>query len=152
MDLVELLETRRDEILMDANLSLSRSHLVHYNATGRQERQRRLQTLYDLALQSVKSRHLETMRCYVEAIAQERYAVGFDLYEVQMAFNVLEEAIWRQIIEMMPAGNLAEAIGLVSTVLGAGKDTLAQSYVAQACKTKAPSLNMMAMFEGTDGV
>lgn len=40
MDLVELLETRRDEILMDANLALSRSHLVHYDAAGRQERQR----------------------------------------------------------------------------------------------------------------
>lgn len=100
----------------------------------------------------MKSRHLETMRRYVEAIAQERYAAGFDLYEVQMAFNVLEESIWRQIMEMVPAGNLAEAFGLVSTVLGAGKDTLAQSYVAQACQTKAPSLNMMAMFEGTDGV
>ena len=46
---------------------------------------------------------------------------------------------------------LAESLGLISTVLGAGKDTLARTYVSLASKTKAPSLNLQSLFSGTQG-
>ena len=39
--------------------------------------------------------------------------------------------------------------GLVSTALGIGKDGLARGFVARATKTKAPSLDLRALFSGT---
>ena len=79
---------------------------------------------------------------------EKRYTAGFDLWEVQTAFNVLEEAIWVRVFKSVPPDALAEALGLVSTVLGAGKDTLARKYVSLASKTKAPSLNLQSLFSG----
>ncbi len=47
-----------------------------------------------------------------------------------------------------PPDELAEALGLVGTVLGAAKDALARAYVSLAGKSKAPSLDLSALFEG----
>ena len=46
----------------------------------------------------------------------------------------------------------AESLALVSTVLGAGKDRLAQTWVSLATSTQAPALDMAALFRGTEGV
>jgi hypothetical protein len=77
---------------------------------------------------------------------------GFDLWEVQTAFNVLEETIWRCILNEMQPEEYAEALGLVSTVLGTGKDTLARTYVTLASKTKTPFFNVQHLFNGTEGL
>ena len=41
--------------------------------------------------------------------------------------------------------------GDVGTVLGAGKDALARKYVSLATQTRTPSLNLQALFSGTEG-
>ena len=38
---------------------------------------------------------------YAQQIAKERYADKFDLQEVQSAFNMLEEVIWKTITTEM---------------------------------------------------
>jgi hypothetical protein len=48
----------------------------------------------------------------------------------------------------MPAEDQAEALGLVGTVLGCGKDLLARQYVSLATKTHTPSLDLHALFAG----
>jgi hypothetical protein len=68
---------------------------------------------------------------------------------VQTAFNVLEEAMWRKIVAVTPPEHLAEAIGLLTTVLGAGKDALARTYVALATNQHVASLDLGALFQGT---
>lgn len=147
MNLIELLEQNKEKILQEANAGLERAHLTHYERAGSEIGQQRLRMLYELVLQSVKGRNLKAISDYVAQIAQERFAAGYDLYEVQVAFNVLEEACWKQIIAEVPATELAQALGLVGTVHGAAKDKLAVTYVSLASQTKSPSLNLMALFQ-----
>jgi hypothetical protein len=45
-----------------------------------------------------------------------------------------------------------QTLGVVSTILGAGKDALAREYVSLATNAHAPSLDLRALFAGTDGV
>jgi hypothetical protein len=113
--------------------------------------QQRVQTLYDLVVKCVRERNLTPMRVSAKAVAAERFASGFDLWEVQTAVNVLEEAIWLRILKELQPSQFAEALGLVSTVLGASKDTLARTYIGLVSKTHAPSLNMQSLFAGTNG-
>jgi len=49
----------------------------------------------------------------------------------------------------VPPERLAESLGLVSTVLGTGKDRLARTYVTLATRTQAPALDLHALFRGT---
>lgn len=89
---------------------------------------------------------------YASKIAEERFQSGFDLFEVQTAFNVLEEIIWKKIINELPPQDYAEALGMISTVFGAGKDMLATTYVSLASKIKTSSMDYRALFAGTDGI
>jgi hypothetical protein len=56
--------------------------------------------------------------------------------------------MWRRIVAAAPPADLAEAVGLLSTVLGFGKDTLARTYVALATRSHVPSLDLSALFAG----
>jgi hypothetical protein len=91
------------------------------------------------------------MIAHAEGIARERFEAGFDLWEVQTAFNVLEEAIWVRILKELAPTDFAEALGIISTVLGVGKDTLARRYVSLASRSRVPTLNLQSLFTGTEG-
>ena len=149
MNLHQLLSTQANDIISDAQASITRAQLAHYKQSGNEHTHQRLKALYTLTTRAVKEKNLGPMIAHAETIARERFEAGFDLSEVQTAFNVLEEAIWMRILKEVPSSELAEALGLISTVLGAGKDTLARTYVTLSSKSKAPSLNLQSLFAGT---
>ncbi len=152
MELMKLLRDSSDEILTAASEAVERSHLRNYERAGKDQTHQRLKALYVLTSRAVKERNLGPMIPYAENVAHERFAAGFDLSEVQTAFNVLEEAIWTRIVKSVPPAEYGEALGLVGTVLGAGKDALARTYVTLASKTRTRSLNLQSLFSGTEGV
>jgi len=151
MHLIELLQDHREEIVDAAFHAMKRTHLKHYEEMGESKTYERLHVLHGLLLRCVAERNMGPMIGHAETIGRERFTLGFDLYEVQTAYNVLEEAIWVRVLKDLDPQEMAEALGLVSTVIGAGKDTLARTYVSLASRTKAPSLNLQSMFAGTDG-
>jgi hypothetical protein len=149
MDVIGTLEGGATEIIDEASAALDRSHLFHYERAGAEEDRRCLQGMFDAVVDGIKDRQLASIARYADAMARDRYSAGFDIGEVQTAFNVLEEAMWRRIVMATPPDQLAEAIGLLSTVLGAGKDALARAYVSLATSKHVPSLDLGALFEGT---
>lgn len=138
-----------DDVLADAEQSILRAHLAHYESAGVVEVRDRLRRLYELLTACVEERRLAPIVAHAESIARARFNAGFDLREVQCAINVLEEAVWKRIMADVPPAELANALGLVGTVLGGAKDALAREYVTLASKTRSPSLNLMALFDGT---
>jgi hypothetical protein len=151
MDLYTFLHDRTTAILTEAQVAVERTNLRHYREAGPEHTHQRLRALLVLTTRAAKDRNLGPMIAHADEVARERFSSGYDLWEVQTAFNVLEEAIWSRIIKELPATDFASALGLVSTILGAGKDTLARRYVSLATKTRAPSLDMRSLFTGTEG-
>ena len=151
MDLVELLERDAESIVAEASAALDRSQLEHYRVAGRAVGHERLAELFRLTVAGIQTRSLVPVMDYMAAVADDRFHAGYNIREVQIAINVLEEAIWNDIVANTPPDELARSLGLVSTVLGAAKDSLARAYVSLASKTKAPSLDLSALFEGSAG-
>jgi len=109
----------------------------------------RLRVLYEVLEASARGRSVLPMVKHSERVARERHDGGFDLAEVLTAFNVLEEALWRQITKLVPPREYPDAFGLVSTILGAGKQALALQYVALARQSGTPALDVDALFAGS---
>jgi len=151
MDLSLFLHDRMNANIASAEETIRRAHLRNYEKEGAEHVHQRLKALYVLTVRAVKERNLGPMVAHADTIARERFNAGYDLWEVQTAFNVLEEVIWSTIMKELPPVEYAEALGLVSTILGTGKDTLARRYVTLASKSKAPSLNLRSLFTGTEG-
>jgi hypothetical protein len=152
MDLAALLLESESSILDEAFSVLDRSHVTHYEAAGEAFTRQKLAELFRLVVSEIGARDLAAMSRYSDHIATERFNQGFDISEVQAAFNALEQAMWRRMVAQTPPDELAEATGLLSTVLGFGKDALARKYVSLASHRHVPSLDMSALFGGTETV
>ncbi len=148
MELVSSLESSRDEVVRDASRALTRAHLPHYDAAGPQGSFERVSALFDLVLVCLRGRTLVPVASHAQRVAEERFTAGYDIAEVQTAFNVLEETIWRVVIARLAPEHVVEAAGMIGTVLGAGKDTLARSWVSLATRQHVPTLDLAALFDG----
>ena len=151
MDVVSLIRRDGDSVVDDAATQVIAARLPHYEGDEAATRTR-LEALLNRLLESIETRDVSGLLAWASSLARERYEAGFDLSEVQAAFNALEEVVWRRILAEVPPGSMAEALGLVSTALGAGKDALGRAYVSLASQAHAPSLNLSRLFDGTDGV
>jgi hypothetical protein len=147
MELHKLLSDQSGELLDTACSSLSRAHLKSYTCSEESENRKRLAKLLDLTIECISRKKLMPMLKYIEEIARERYYAGFDFTEVHSAINVLEETLWKKINSTPGYENPGEALGLVSTVLGAAKESLARTYISLVSKTRAPALDLNAIFE-----
>lgn len=151
MNLTQMLLEQSHDIVEEACGAMARSHARNYDKAGPEHIHQRIKALYVLTQRGVKEKNLGPMIAHADAVARERFGAGYDLWEVQTAFNVLEEVIWTRVLRTLAPVEYGEALGLVSTVLGAGKDTLARRYVTLASKAKAPSLNLQSLFTGIEG-
>jgi hypothetical protein len=152
MGIEELLQRNKGVVVDRSFRKAERAHLSHYEATGTAVLRQRLSALLGLTIEAVKHRDVSPMVKHAEKIARERFVSGYDLSEVQTGFNVLEETIWEVVLEEMEPSDYAEALGLASSALGAGKDALARAYVSLASRSKAPSMDLRWTFEGTDAL
>lgn len=150
MNVAELLEQHRASIVDTAEAALGRAHARHYESAGANEARRRLEALFDGVLAAAESRDLGDMLAYSRALAAQRFSAGYDLSEIQTAFNALEESMWGCLLSELRPDQLAEPLALVSTILGASKDALVREWVCLATHSHTPSLDVRALFAGTD--
>jgi hypothetical protein len=150
MDLATMLLGAESQVLDEAQATLQRSNAHHYEAAGDLFTRDRLADLFKLVVQAIRDRDLGPVGAFSDQVAVERFNAGFDVSEVQAAFNALEVAMWRHVVSGGSDVDLVEAVGLLSTVLGFGKDTLARQYVSLASKRHVTSLDMSALFRGTN--
>ncbi len=149
VQLSKLLNNKSKAIIDEATEALARTPLKHYRASSAKQNRERLTNLLSLTSESIKSKNLIPMIEYAQQIAKERYEDKFDLQEIQSAFNLLEEIIWKKITVDMSPADYPEAFGLTSTVLGAGKEALAVEYVSLVSNRKdVKSLDLSNLFQG----
>lgn len=150
LELPLVLDRERGSIIAAA-LDAIRHSRTHYGAAAPDETQRRLESLYDELSRAVSRCDLASINQYARDLGAARFRAGYDLSEVQSAFNALEEATWSTLCARLQPDQLAFSLGLVSTVLGAAKDALAMEYVSLASRTHVRSLDLRALFSGDAG-
>lgn len=146
--LVEFLEREREHVLTESVLALSRWRLAHYEADGEALLKDRLGRFYDAVTQAVSRRSLTAVERHIEALASERFQAGYELREVQTAFNMLEEVTWGRLVAEFRREDLPEALGMIATVIGLSKDALARAYLGLAAHVGAPAADLDALARG----
>ena len=138
METSAVLASAQDRVVSDVVASLGRRDQAHHHASSPEQRRREVRHLFELVLRCVQEGSAEPIITPAEQIAADRFAGGADLAEVQGAFNILEEVLWRHVAGTFAGDQRVEALGLVNAALGAGKDALARTYVALASRAASP--------------
>ncbi len=149
MDVYAVLRDQTTEILDDAVHTLRTAHFAHYESWGEQLTRESLGDLYEHIMISLHHRDLAHIIRHCENLASERFSGGFDLVEVQTTFNALEQTMWRHWVDRAPAEEVAVGVGMLSSVLGAGKDAAARTYVHLASRRHTHAIDVAALADGT---
>jgi hypothetical protein len=150
MDLTELLRDKADDLVDGAVAQLHQARLKHYEAEGLQAARARLSTLLAQTLICLEERRAEPIVDWATRVSRERFVAGYDLFEVQTAINVLEEALWKRLLASLGPDNIAHALGLVNAIFGMAKDNLARQYVSFATNREAPALSPSELLPETE--
>jgi len=131
METSAVLAGAEDRVVDEAVAELDRRHTSD-QASSPEMRRRHLRDLFKLVVKCVHDGDVEPIIASSHQLAADRFAAGFDIGEVQGEFNVLEEVLWREVAATLAGDQRIEALELMNTILGAGRDALARTYVALA--------------------
>jgi len=127
-----------ERVVEEAAAALGRRDQAHHHAVSPEEHRRDVRDLFELVVRCVREGRAEPIIASSRQIAADRFEAGFDIAEIQGTFNVLEEVLWRHVASSLAGDQRIEALGLVNTILGAGRDALARTYVALASRGAGP--------------
>ena len=149
MDLHAFLTQHADAIVGHATDAIATRKLKSYLKVGTEISRGKLRALFDRVVEGVQTHRLDPVVEHAERVGKERYESGFEFVEVQSAFNLLEEAIWNEMLAEYPAQEMGVALGMVATLLGAAKDRLACTYLSLATHAHVGTLDLQSLFRGT---
>ena len=137
METSAVLAGAEDRVVDEAAAELERRH-TNDQASSPEMRRRHLRDLFELVVKCVQDGAVEPIIASSHQLAADRFAAGFDIREVQREFNVLEEVLWRHVAASLSGDQRIETLELLNSVLGAGRDALARTYVALATGAGSP--------------
>jgi hypothetical protein len=148
VELSELFRSWQEDLVDEALTELRHARLQHYIADGEEITRKRVTEFIERAMECFSSRRAEPMVEHAAHIARERHAAGYDLFEVQTAINVIEEALWKRILSSVDSDELAHALGMVNAIFGMSKDVLARTYVSLATNRETPRKELKDILDG----
>jgi hypothetical protein len=148
VELSELFRSWEEDLVNEAVTELRHARLKHYIADGEEITRERVGRFIERAMECFAARRAQPMVEHAENIARERHAAGYDLFEVQTAINVIEEALWKRVLSSVEPDELAHALGMVNAIFGMSKDVLARTYVSLATNREAPRKELDEILDG----
>ena len=147
-DLAVLLASAHDRVADEAVAVLGRRDQARRRGASEAELRRYVRDLSGLVAQCVREGGTEPIIVSSRQVAADRFAAGFDLAEIQGEYSALEEVLWRHVVNALPADQWIGAQRLVSTILGAGRDVVARTYVVLAGQGGSPRGEQPAVAQG----
>lgn len=148
----DILNQSREEIIAAEIRGLRDLHAPHYHDIDLNKLQLRAIHLVESFLSSLSLGPASFVQ-YLQSVAEERFAEGFFLEEIQAALNILGEKMWQIVTQRAPLQKRVEYLGQVSATIGAAKDQLARVFTGklERAESRATALQsrLDELFTGT---
>jgi len=132
MQISAILVQTGDRVVGDAVAALEQRDQARRGVPSPAERRRDVEYLLELVRQCLHQGRSDPIITPSEQLAADCFGAGIDLADVQAAFVVLQDVLWRHLSAVLPGDQQLETLRLVDAILGTGKDALARTYVALA--------------------
>jgi methylmalonyl-CoA decarboxylase len=133
-----VLADARDRVVGEALAALNERDQAGCLGSSPAERRQDMEHLFELIQRCVHEGHCEPIIGPSQQMAADRFAAGIEIAEIQAAFTVLENVLWRHLADAVSADQRLETLRLVTVILGAGRDSMARTYVSLASHAGHP--------------
>ena len=152
MQISAILVRTGDRVIGDAVAALEQRDQARRGVPSPAERRRDVEYLLELVRQCLHQGRSDPIITPSQQLAADCFGAGIDLADVQAAFVVLQDVLWRHLSAALPGDQQLETLRLVNAILGTGKDALARTYVALAkAGSGTVAVTGPAGASGTDG-
>ena len=152
MQISAILVRTEDRVIRDAVAALEQRDQARRGVPSPAERRRDVEYLLELVRQCLHQGRSDPIITPSQQLAADCFGAGIDLADVQAAFVVLQDVLWRHLSAALPGDQQLETLRLVNAILGTGKDALARTYVALATAGSGTvTVTGPAAASGTDG-
>ncbi|HMQ78969.1 MAG TPA: hypothetical protein PKE39_13980 [Ignavibacteria bacterium] len=129
MTLLELIYNKPELILQESTNALMRVQLPHYSKFRLEEIQKKYSNLLQALAKCIETQKCDDMIGYMDLISDERFASGFEVEEIQIALNIFEEALWKNIKKYVDPKIHYTSKKMVTTIIDKAKEELLNEYV-----------------------
>lgn len=147
MNLSDVIRPNLDNIVVAAAAVVDAAGLPHYMSLDPQGVKLRLRELAEAMLKSVETGEPVHFASHAQSIAHDRFLAGVHIEELLTTFNALETALWENVVKVAPTEDVVADLGLIGSIIGAGKDQVASSYVEMATQRHTHGLDMSHLHE-----
>ena len=132
----EILLENEPKMVEGVVFQLRRSGADHYRKMDEAVLQNRAQSLVKTFIRSARETPGEFID-YIQSITEDRISEGIPLQEIQIALQILEQKAWQLIVGHVPDADQVRCLSLISRIIGAAKDNLAQVYLRHLEKAES---------------
>ena len=131
--ILAVLADAMDRVIGEALAALNERDQAGCLASSPAERRQDMEHLFELIQRCVHEGHCEPIIGPSQRMAADHFANGIEIAEIQAAFTVLENVLWRHLADTLSGDDhRLETLRLINAILGAGRDALARTYVSLA--------------------
>lgn len=128
MTLLELIYNKPELIVKESTKNLMRVNLPHYNKFKKEDLEKNFSNLLLAFTKCIENNSADEMISYMNLILNERFAKGFQIEEVEIALNIFEESIWKNIYKNVDEDKQYSAMKLALCILSKAKEELLNDY------------------------
>ncbi len=128
MNLLELIYNKPELVINDSTSNLMGVNLPHYNKFRKEDIEKNFSNLLLAFTKCIENNSADEMISYMDLILNERFAKGFQIEEVEIALNIFEESIWKNIYKNVDEDKQYSAMKLALCILSKAKEELLNDY------------------------
>jgi hypothetical protein len=151
--IVPSLASEQDRVANDLYIRIAHSSAPHYQTSEPGLLKLRCHDAV-AAFRSALENDVSAFSRFIRFIAVERMGAGYQLREIQLVLNELEELMWKLCVtHVEDKDELIHALSVISGIAGQAKDELARVYVEQtgalAALGRSHQPEVDLLFDGT---
>lgn len=131
--LIKLIEEHKDELVVRTCNKLQKFSQSHYENVAYEKHLEREELFLNVLLQTLADESSDALPQYVKQLVEERSNEGYNLREIEEAFDIVEDTLWEVLTKYCPLEqSLIEVLAIVRKLIRKAKNSFSQLFFDDA--------------------
>ncbi len=145
--LIALIQEHKEELIARTSNKLQKFTPSHYESVAYEQHLKREEWFLNVLLQTLQDDTCASLPAYVKQLGEERANEGYDLQELEEAFDIVEDTIWEVVTKYCPLEySLLDMLALVRKFIREAKNSIGQHFLDEALTTQQHLHDMLGKF------
>lgn len=128
--LISMIEEHREELVVRVCNRLQKFSSSHYETICFEQHQEREELFLFVILQHLQNENSDALVRYLEDLVEQRTGEGYNLQEIEEAFDIVEDGLWQVLSKYWPLEqSLIEGLSILRKIFQEIKNSLGQLFL-----------------------